>query len=195
MGYELILDTSSKQLAIGIYKDDELLYKNQYYAWLRQSEMAIPEIEKAINELKIDLREVTRIVASIGPGSYTGVRIALTIAKVMALTLNIPLFTVSSLQALAGKKDKVISIMDARSKRVYIGVYDKGVEVIKDTIFTLEELKKYQEEHQDYQLIGELNALGEEDSVISLIENMHELAKDKQPVNSVHEVKPVYLKD
>ena len=118
MGYELILDTSSKQLAIGIYKDDELLYKNQYYAWLRQSEMAIPEIEKAINELKIDLREVTRIVASIGPGSYTGVRIALTIAKVMALTLNIPLFTVSSLQALAGKKDKVISIMDARSKRV-----------------------------------------------------------------------------
>lgn len=195
MGYELILDTSSKQLAIGIYKDDELLYKNQYYAWLRQSEMAIPEIEKAINELKIDLREVTRIVASIGPGSYTGVRIALTIAKVMALTLNIPLFTVSSLQALAGKKDKVISIMDARSKRVYIGVYDKGVEVIKDTIFTLEELKKYQEEHQDYQLIGELSALGEEDSVISLIENMHELAKDKQPVNSVHEVKPVYLKD
>lgn len=195
MGYELILDTSSKQLAIGIYKDDELLYKNQYYAWLRQSEMAIPEIEKAINELKIDLREVTRIVASIGPGSYTGVRIALTIAKVMALTLNIPLFTVSSLQALAGKKDKVISIMDARSKRVYIGVYDKGVEVVKDTIFTLEELKKYQEEHQDYQLIGELSALGEEDSVISLIENMHELAKDKQPVNSVHEVKPVYLKD
>ena len=195
MRYELILDTSSKQLAIGIYKDDELLYKNQYYAWLRQSEMAIPEIEKAINELKIDLREVTRIVASIGPGSYTGVRIALTIAKVMALTLNIPLFTVSSLQALAGKKDKVISIMDARSKRVYIGVYDKGVEVIKDTIFTLEELKKYQEEHQDYQLIGELSALGEEDSVISLIENMHELAKDKQPVNSVHEVKPVYLKD
>ncbi len=195
MGYELILDTSSKQLAIGIYKDDELLYKNQYYAWLRQSEMAIPEIEKAINELKIDLREVTRIVASIGPGSYTGVRIALTIAKVMALTLNIPLFTVSSLQALAGKKDKVISIMDARSKRVYIGVYDKGLEVVKDTIFTLEELKKYQEEHQDYQLIGELSALGEEDSVISLIENMHELAKDKQPVNSVHEVKPVYLKD
>lgn len=195
MGYELILDTSSKQLAIGIYKDDELLYKNQYYAWLRQSEMAIPEIEKAINELKIDLREVTRIVASIGPGSYTGVRIALTIAKVMALTLNIPLFTVSSLQALAGKKDKVISIMDARSKRVYIGVYDKGVEIVKDTIFTLEELKKYQEEHQDYQLIGELSALGEEDSVISLIENMHELAKDKQPVNSVHEVKPVYLKD
>lgn len=195
MGYELILDTSSKQLAIGIYKDDELLYKNQYYAWLRQSEMAIPEIEKAINELKIDLREVTRIVASIGPGSYTGVRIALTIAKVMALTLNIPLFTVSSLQALAGKNDKVISIMDARSKRVYIGVYDKGVEVVKDTIFTLEELKKYQEEHQDYQLIGELSALGEEDSVISLIENMHELAKDKQPVNSVHEVKPVYLKD
>lgn len=195
MGYELILDTSSKQLAIGIYKDDELLYKNQYYAWLRQSEMAIPEIEKAINELKIDLREVTRIVASIGPGSYTGVRIALTIAKVMALTLNIPLFTVSSLQSLAGKNDKVISIMDARSKRVYIGVYDKGVEVVKDTIFTLEELKKYQEEHQDYQLIGELSALGEEDSVISLIENMHELAKDKQPVNSVHEVKPVYLKD
>ena len=55
MGYELILDTSSKQLAIGIYKDDELLYKNQYYAWLRQSEMAIPEIEKAINKSDIGI--------------------------------------------------------------------------------------------------------------------------------------------
>lgn len=195
MGYELILDTSSKQLAIGIYKENELLYKNQYYAWLRQSEMAIPEIEKAIKKLKIDLKDVTRIVASVGPGSYTGVRIALTIAKVMALTLKIPLFTVSSLQALAGKQEKCIAIMDARSKRVYVGVYDKGEVVLKDTIFTINELKKYQEEHQDYMIVGELSALGEEDSVISLIENMHELAKGKQPVASVHEVKPVYLKD
>ena len=71
----------------------------------------------------------------------------------MALTLNIPLFTVSSLQALAGKKDKVISIMDARSKRVYIGVYDKGVEVVKDTIFTLEELKKYQYDEKQVEVV------------------------------------------
>ena len=74
-------------------------------------------------------------------------------------------------------------------------VYDKGETILKDTIFTIEELKKYQEEHLDYQTIGELSALGEEDSVVTLIENMHELAKDATPVNSVHEVKPVYLKD
>ncbi len=195
MGYELILDTSSKQLAIGIYKENELLYKNQYYAWLRQSEMAIPEIEKAIKILNIDLKDVTRIVVSVGPGSYTGVRIALTIAKVMALTLNIPLITISSLQAYAGKKEKCIAIMDARSKRVYVGVYNKGEVVLNDTIFTIDELKTYQENHQDYVLVGELSALGKEDSLITLIENMHELAKDKQPVASVHEVKPVYLKD
>ena len=195
MGYELILDTSSKQLAIGIYNGDNLLYKNQYYAWLRQSEMMIPEIQKAINELNIDLKDVERIVVSVGPGSYTGVRIALTIAKVMALTLNIPLITISSLQAMAGLDEKCLAIMDARSKRVYIGGYNKGEVVFKDTIFTLEELNQYLDEHKDYKVVGELSALGEIDSKINLIENMHELAKNKEAVKSVHEVKPVYLKD
>ena len=57
MGYSLILDTSSKNLVVGLANENEVLRKVQYYAWQRQSEMTVQEIHKIMTELNISFDE------------------------------------------------------------------------------------------------------------------------------------------
>ena len=69
-----------------------------------------------------------------GPGSYTGIRIALTIAKTIVFALNIPLYLVSSLQVMKVGDKPTICLTNARSQRSYIGVYQGQKEILSDRI-------------------------------------------------------------
>ena len=81
--YSLLLDSSNTKLAVGIAKDDILLDKIYYDAWQRQSEFMIQEINNILSRNKILPSQISEIIVTDGPGSYTGVRISLTIAKVV----------------------------------------------------------------------------------------------------------------
>lgn len=193
MGYSLILDTSSKNLVVGIAKD-KVICKTQYYAWQRQSEMTVQEINKLINENKISFDEIKEVILTIGPGSYTGIRIALTIGKIISLAKNVPIIQMSSLNALAGAKGRKMSIIDARSKRCYVGFYENGKKVLDDSILKNDEIVNYAKQN-DYELVGEIGVLGLEEKEIDIVENMFEVSKLLEKTINVHEVKPVYLKD
>ena len=71
--YKLYLDTTTKFLCIGITSNDKILYQYQTVAEKKQSEMAIPYIEKALNEAKIELKDIGEVIVTIGPGSFTGI--------------------------------------------------------------------------------------------------------------------------
>lgn len=193
MGYSLILDTSSKNLVVGI-ASDRVLKKTQYYAWQRQSEMTVQEIDKMVKELEISFNEINEIILTIGPGSYTGVRIALTIGKTLSLAKNIPIIQMTSLNALAGSKGRKMSVIDARSKRCYVGLYIDGIKVQNDTIMQNDEILKYASEN-NFELVGEVGVLGLEEKEIDLVNNMFEVSKLLTQTTNVHEVKPLYLKD
>ena len=75
------------------------------------------------------------MIITIGPGSYTGQRVALTIAKTLATISNIKIKAVSSLHGYVGS-DKAISVIDARSKKVFVGVYDNNKKIIDDQIIS-----------------------------------------------------------
>ena len=193
MGYSLILDTSNKSLVVGL-ANEKVLRKTQYYAWQRQSEMTVQEVKKIMDEENISFNDLDEVILTIGPGSYTGVRIALTIGKTIALCQNIPLIEVSSLNALAGVKGRKMSIIDARSKRSYVGFYENGKKVCDDTIMKNDEILEYSKEN-NYELVGEVGVLGLEEKEIDLVENMFEVSKLLTKTYNVHEVKPTYLKD
>ena len=91
MGYSLILDTSNKSLVVGLADEEKVIAKTQYYAWQRQSEMTVQEVKKIMEDLNVSFDDLSEVILTIGPGSYTGVRIALTIGKVIALCKNIPI--------------------------------------------------------------------------------------------------------
>lgn len=136
----LLLDTSNVNLLVALGENGKIVDKTEYEAWQRQSEFLVGEIDSILARNGKEPQDVKAVVVAKGPGSYTGVRIALTVAKVMSLALGIPLYLVSSLEVLKAKESVSVSVMNARSKRSYVGVYEGDDCLIQDTIMTNDEL-------------------------------------------------------
>lgn len=193
--YRILLDSSNRDLAIGIGKDKILIDSVQYEAWQRQSEYMISELNGLLEKHHIDRKEIDAVVVSIGPGSYTGVRISLTIAKVMALALSCPLYAVSSLQVLRKKEHPSVCLMNARSQRSYIGIYQDTQTILKDTIWKNDEVLHFLKDHPQYCICGDVTYLGLEGETSSILEEMLTLSYEKTPVENPLGLTPVYLKD
>lgn len=195
MGYQLILDTSNRLLCVGLATEEKIIEKIQYEAWQRQSEFCIKEIENALKRNNVKARDIDTIIVTIGPGSYTGVRIALTIAKVLAMVNNARIIAMSSLQAMAGINGKKIALMDARSKRAYIGVYNNGKPLVDNKVMYVEDILNHAHHNQDFEVVGDASLLGLENKEIDMIENMYNIAKTLKPVDNIYTLVPNYLKD
>lgn len=191
----LFLDSSNVKLNVGLSRDGVLLDEVCYEAWQTQSEHMIPEIDNLMTKHNISKDDLGEVVVSIGPGSYTGIRISLTIAKVMAVALNIPLVTMSSLHVLSDKDKPSICLMNARSGRSYIGVFEGGKEILKDQIMENSDVMKYISDHPSYVVCGDTTYLGVSGIQASIISEMNYLRKYFPPVKDVLSVKPVYLKE
>lgn len=193
--YSLMLDSSNKELVVGVSKDGNLLAFKEYECFQRQSELMIPEINNLFKENNIDPKDIKEIFVAKGPGSYTGVRIALTIAKVYSYALNIPCYAMSSLKVLENTLKPSICLINARSNRSYFGVYNKNEVLEKDQVLTNDEVKKYIEIHSDFELCGDLLYLNLEGYKANISKNMLELKNYDDLVKDIMSLKAVYLKD
>ncbi len=191
----LLIDTSNTNLAVGIAKDHSLIAEVQYEAWQRQSEFLIQEIDKLFAENNITKDDIDEIIVAKGPGSYTGVRIAMTVAKVMAFALKKPLYLVSSLEVYKAKEGRSICLMNARSKRSYVGVYSPNEVVLADTIMDNEQIKIYIAAHPEYKICGDVSYLSFEGEKVNVLENLMNADIERNLCNDVLAAKPVYLKD
>lgn len=191
----LLLDSSNTLLAVGLVKDNVLVDEIQYECWQRQSENMIPEINNILIKNNLSPKEVDEIVVTIGPGSYTGVRIALTIAKVYAYALKIRCYAVSSLKALCPNNEKCVCVINARSSRSYVCVLDNGQIVLDDCIRTNEEVLKFLDENKEYKVFGNSKYLGIESFESNILENMLNLRDNETLVDDIFTLKAVYLKD
>ena len=97
----LYIDTSSSFLYSAIVEDNKILgeIKEEYGQSL--SEVALPRIVSIFNDNNIKPEDIDKIIVVNGPGSFTGIRIGITIAKVYSWSLNIPITTISSLEAMS----------------------------------------------------------------------------------------------
>ena len=191
----LLLDSSNTSLSVGFEKDGKLLGYSSFEAWQVQSEYMIPEIDKLMEKLNLTRRDISGIIVSIGPGSYTGVRIALTIAKITSLACNCPIYPVSSLRVLKNNKKPSICLINARSGRSYFGVYEDKNTIVEDTIKTNDEVLEYIKNHPDYCVCGNVQYLGLENTDNNICEQMISLMDVLTPAENELSVKPVYMKD
>lgn len=192
--YTVLLDSSNTNLSVGLARDNLLLENISYEAWQQQSEYMIPELNRLLEKYQVQNEEISAVMVAKGPGSYTGVRIAITIAKTMAVALGCKLYAVSSLRVQKDGKNPSICLINARSGRSYIGVYeDKGV-LLEDQIMKNDEVLKYIADHPTYSVCGDVKYLGLEVKETNIVLEMLSLKEVLDEVNPLS-LKPVYMKD
>lgn len=142
------IDTANTPLSVAIVKDGAILAEVNSSMSLNHSLRAMPVIEELFSTVQMEPKELDAIAVSEGPGSYTGVRIGVTIAKTLAWTLQVPLVGVSSLKALAANSSYfpgvICPLFDARRNHVYAGLYEQVDDVLtsvqEDGHFAIDEL-------------------------------------------------------
>jgi tRNA threonylcarbamoyladenosine biosynthesis protein TsaB len=123
----LAFDTSSKTAAVALLQDDVILYDTIINVGLNHSEVLLPAIDQACLQTRIKIAEIDLFACTIGPGSFTGLRIGVSTLKGLMLATGKPAVGIYSLAALAlnvSKSSKIIcSVMDAGRGQVYIAYY------------------------------------------------------------------------
>lgn len=124
----LAIDTSNNPLGVALLEDDKVI--GEYITNLKKNHSIriMPAIQTLMKDCERVPADLTKIVVAKGPGSYTGVRIGVTIAKTLAWTLHIPLVGVSSLEVLASGAGRhfdgyISPLFDARRGQIYTGLY------------------------------------------------------------------------
>ena len=190
----VLLDSSNTNLSVGVARDNLLLDCISYEAWQRQSEYMILELDKLFTKHGITKNDISDVIVAKGPGSYTGVRIAITIAKTIATALDAKLYAVSSLRVLKNRTVPSICLINARSGRSYIGVYEGTKTLLEDQIMKNEDVLRYIEDHPDYSVCGETKYLGIDGFISNNIEEMLSLKESLDSLNPLS-LKPVYMKE
>jgi tRNA threonylcarbamoyl adenosine modification protein YeaZ len=193
--YSVLIDTSNADLTIGLAVDHKLVDEIEYEAWQKQSEFLVAELDKMFKKNNVTRQDIGQVIASKGPGSYTGVRIALTVAKVMAFALKVPLYLSSSLEAEKSLEKPTICLMNARSKRSYFAVYQGEKILIPDQVLINEDVLKFIDSHKEYLVSGDAEYLGVKAQKIDVISNLVHADIERNLVKDPITAKPVYLKD
>jgi len=141
MSYILNLETAVEHCSVAIGQfGDQLALKQE--SGRNEHAARLPVlIQEALKESNIDVTQLNAIAVSIGPGSYTGLRVGLSLAKGMAYALKIPLISIPTLQMMAwgmrqkhpGRKRYYCPMIDARRMEVYTAIYNDDMESVMDT--------------------------------------------------------------
>lgn len=111
-----------------------------------------------------------------GPGSYTGVRVAMTIAKTLSVVAPVKIKVVSSLAAYAGLQ-KCVSVIDARSQKVFVCVYDQGQAITSEQLMPIDDFSHFIENYPYYCVVGQSEVVHYPMTTVNLAQNMYDLSK------------------
>ena len=196
----LFIDTSTTTLTVALIKEGIVLEESTVSS-SEHSKYTMPEIEKLFKNNNVDPKSVNKIMVTNGPGSFTGIRIGITIAKVYSWSLNIPITTITSLEAMSLSSETAkyhVPAIDARRGYVFAAIYDQNNrQILKPQHIKIEDLKQEMASLDDYVVITNDEYLDEDfDNIEAYNPNLLKIVnnyKDKEPINP-HAINPDYLK-
>ena len=212
----LAVDTSTMMSSISILENDIIIADSSINQKETHSEMLIPLIKRMLDDLKIKASDIDLFAIAKGPGSFTGLRIGMTSLKAMAQALDKPIIGISTLKGMAYSilnENYVLSIIDARGKRYFAGLYkwnNRELEMKFEEIVEEQELEKRIQGLDKLTIVGEairkLPLSIKDDSNIRLAhpglnngisKNIAILAKEqfeKGEIDSTFDITPNYLR-
>ncbi|MBI3990983.1 MAG: tRNA (adenosine(37)-N6)-threonylcarbamoyltransferase complex dimerization subunit type 1 TsaB [Candidatus Omnitrophica bacterium] len=123
----LAIDTSTSMLSVALGEDGKLLVEYNLFLPVRHSTLLIPILKEVLTRCGITIEEIDSFALSIGPGSFTGLRVGAATVKGLAFAQRKPVVPVPSLDAIAfntgGCEDLICSIVDAKQNKVYAALY------------------------------------------------------------------------
>ena len=215
MSIILCIETSTTNCSVSLSKEGEtLLLKEDYSTNYSHAERLHVFIEDILREGNLMRSQIDAVAVSKGPGSYTGLRIGVSAAKGLCYALDVPLISISTLEALAHqvkiKKGLIIPMLDARRMEVYSAIFDYNFQEIREVraqVLNEVSFKTYLDKDVVYfigngvektkGLIQHPNAKFI-DSKFPSANEMGVLAYDKYKKNDIEDVayfEPYYLKD
>ncbi len=177
----LLIDTHADFIFLAIYQNQEIKYKKESKEKKDHSTICMPLLIELLSESKLNINQIDDIIVVNGPGSFTGVRIGVTIAKIIAYTMNIPIRTITSLELYLNELTKDYQYIALEEKNgFYVG------NLINNQIKNYEYIKRNEWEKWN------------KNKKIFLCQNINynnicSFAKQKKPINP-HLVNPFYVK-
>ena len=194
----LFIDTSSSDVSIAIIKDKKILASISKETPNEHSIYTIKFLDDMLKKSNKNPEDIDKIMIVNGPGSFTGIRIGVTIAKTYAYLLKKDIITISSLKMLAisTNHDNILSLIDAKHDNYYIGLYDKNNdEIIKEQFINIDEVLKIIDKYNpkivsdNNIMINNIKVPKQELDFVKIVEYY----KENKSLNP-HSVVPNYLK-
>ncbi len=179
--YTLFIDTHYKNILIYLFQESNLVLKKELIDVDSTSTRTMPAIIDIINNASINIKDINKIAVCIGPGSFTGVRIGVTISKTIAYLLNIPIVTITSIDLIGLNLDKESYVAVKENNGYFLALYNK--KILGDIKYL--KMSEYEEFKNNNKVIE--NAEIDDNKLISFINSL-------DPINC-HDVNPLYIKD
>jgi len=139
----LLFDVSTNVMFVGYAKDSILVDFSIRIAHKDHAKYLVDRIEQVLRRNKVQLTQVDEMIIGYGPGSYTGIRIAVMVGKMLGYTKGITLKTVSSLYFMtSGYDGKIAALIDARRGYVFSAIYENGNVLLEDGYRKLSDLQQ-----------------------------------------------------
>ena len=186
--HTLFISTYNALITICLLKDDKIIEKKVQKSINSHSVHTMPMIKEILETNNLTTKDLNQIEVVNGPGSFTGVRLGVTIAKTLSYTLSIPIKTISSLHAIALSSNSTKKLVTLRDiKGVYYGLFDDENTLLEPLNYLNN--KEFNEfiEANDYQ-----NILVEGVEELDVLK-IHEYLKKAKPTTN-HHVNPLYIK-
>lgn len=124
----LAFDSTAKVASVAVTEGDRALLSYSIDNGLTQSELLLPMAESALKALRLDFSDIGAYAVTVGPGSFTGVRIGVSLVKGLAFSKGVPCVPISTLEALSenlrGAEGIIAPVMDARRSQVYTAIFE-----------------------------------------------------------------------
>ena len=185
--YSLFIDTHNVDINLALYKEGKLVDSRVKSSSLHHSDNIMPLLAELLKSNNIDVHDLSEILCVNGPGSFTGVRLGVTIAKTLAFTLKLPIRTITSLEMFAlstdSDVDKLVIIKDL--KGCFGGLFTS------DNKLKGEYFYKSNQEFEDYVENNNLRNNIVENKVD--FNKLYDFFMTKETINP-HKVNPIYIK-
>lgn len=191
----LAIDTSGTYLTAAVYVDGKIYGGFHPDCGLQHSVTLMPEIDKALKESGFTIEDLDFIAVTVGPGSFTGIRIGISTVKAFAYAYNKKVLPLTSFDTIAYNKErgKVLAVIDARHDNFYVCGYDDKTVIINPCFIDGEKLEELS---RDYAVLASAPIEGRNCEVVDVFEGFLKAIDEKSNLitEDREDIVPLYVK-